>query len=37
MALATSLPPDTASKVAPPLKIDWQDQEWMQSRGERHA
>ncbi|PTU01799.1 1,4-alpha-glucan branching enzyme, partial [Pseudomonas sp. HMWF031] len=28
MALATSLPPDTASKVASPLKIDWQDQEW---------
>ena len=35
MALATSLPPDTASKVASPLKIDWQDQDWMQSRGER--
>ncbi|BCX68466.1 1,4-alpha-glucan branching protein GlgB [Pseudomonas izuensis] len=36
MALATSLPPDTASKVASPLQVDWQDQEWMQSRGERH-
>jgi 1,4-alpha-glucan branching enzyme len=36
MALATSLPPDTASKVASPLKIDWQDQDWMLSRGERH-
>jgi 1,4-alpha-glucan branching enzyme len=29
MALATSLPPDTASKVAAPLQVDWQDQEWM--------
>lgn len=35
MALATQLPPDTASKVASPLKIDWQDQAWMQSRDER--
>ncbi|WP_130905633.1 MULTISPECIES: 1,4-alpha-glucan branching protein GlgB [unclassified Pseudomonas] len=35
MALATSLPPDTASKVAPPLQIDWQDQDWMLSRAER--
>ncbi|KQZ81694.1 1,4-alpha-glucan branching protein GlgB [Pseudomonas sp. Root562] len=35
MALATSLPPDTASKVAPPLHIDWQDQDWMLSRAER--
>ncbi|KAA0980098.1 1,4-alpha-glucan branching protein GlgB [Pseudomonas sp. ANT_H12B] len=36
MALATSLPPDTASKVASPLNIDWQDHAWMQSRGDRH-
>ncbi|WP_336355697.1 1,4-alpha-glucan branching protein GlgB [Pseudomonas granadensis] len=35
MALATSLPPDTASKVASPLQIDWQDQDWMSSRHER--
>lgn len=35
MALATQLPPDTASKVAAPLSIDWQDQDWMQARGER--
>ncbi|WP_460141862.1 1,4-alpha-glucan branching protein GlgB [Pseudomonas sp. S2_E01] len=35
MALATTLPPDTASKVAAPLKIDWQDQQWMQARVER--
>jgi hypothetical protein len=35
MALATSLPPDTASKVAAPLQIDWQDQEWMSGRRER--
>ena len=35
MALATQLPPDTASKVAEPLSIDWQDQAWMQARGER--
>ena len=32
MALATQLPPDTASKVAQPLQVDWQDQAWMQSR-----
>ena len=35
MALATQLPPDTASKVAAPLQVDWQDHEWMQSRVER--
>ncbi|MFP3631693.1 1,4-alpha-glucan branching enzyme, partial [Burkholderia sp. SIMBA_045] len=35
MALATQLPPDTASRVAPPLTIDWRDQEWMLARGER--
>ncbi|MBT2339360.1 MULTISPECIES: 1,4-alpha-glucan branching protein GlgB [Pseudomonas] len=36
VALATRLPPDTASKVAAPLTIDWQDDEWMQQRQERH-
>ncbi|WP_438301736.1 1,4-alpha-glucan branching protein GlgB [Pseudomonas sp. NMS19W] len=35
MALATSLPPDTASKVASPLQVDWQDQGWMTGRRER--
>jgi len=35
VALATQMPPDTASKVASPLKIEWQDDEWMQSRRER--
>ncbi|MBC8996844.1 1,4-alpha-glucan branching protein GlgB [Pseudomonas sp. N40(2020)] len=35
MALATSLPPDTASKVAAPLQVDWQDQDWMNGRRER--
>ncbi|QHF44708.1 1,4-alpha-glucan branching enzyme [Pseudomonas sp. S35] len=36
MALATQLPPDTASKVAPPLQVDWQDHDWMQSRTDKH-
>lgn len=35
VALATQMPPDTASKVASPLKIEWQDDEWMQHRRER--
>ncbi|MFK3798976.1 1,4-alpha-glucan branching protein GlgB [Pseudomonas sp. NPDC088444] len=35
MALATALPPDTASKVAAPLSFDWQDHDWMQARGEK--
>ncbi|WP_285423879.1 1,4-alpha-glucan branching protein GlgB [Pseudomonas sp. efr-133-TYG-103a] len=35
MALATTLPPDTASKVAAPLSFDWQDNDWMQSRGDK--
>ncbi|BBP65938.1 1,4-alpha-glucan branching enzyme GlgB [Pseudomonas sp. Cab53] len=35
VALATRMPPDTASKVASPLKIDWQDDDWMQRRRER--
>ena len=34
MALATQLPPKTASKVASPLAVDWQDQDWMQARGQ---
>ena len=37
MALATTLPPDTASKVSAPLQFEWQDDAWLQSRGERHA
>ena len=34
VALATQLPPDTASRVASPLQVDWQDAAWMQSRAE---
>ena len=37
VALATQLPPDTASKVASRLQIAWQDQDWMQRRGERQS
>ncbi len=37
MALATTLPPDTASKVSAPLQFEWHDNDWLQSRGERHA
>ncbi|KPX55793.1 1,4-alpha-glucan branching enzyme GlgB, partial [Pseudomonas amygdali pv. hibisci] len=36
MALATTLPPDTASKVSAPLQFEWSDQEWLQSRTGRH-
>jgi len=36
MALATQLPPATASKVAKPLSFEWQDSEWMQSRDAKH-
>ena len=36
MALATQLPPDTASKVASPLAVDWQDSAWMEGRAEYH-
>jgi len=32
MALATQLPPETASKVAVPLAVEWQDDAWMQAR-----
>jgi len=35
MALATQLPPDTASKVAAPLQVDWQDHDWMQARADK--
>lgn len=34
VALATQLPPDTASRVASPLTIEWQDSDWMQARAE---
>lgn len=37
VALATQLPPDTASKVASRLQIAWQDQDWMQRRSERQS
>ena len=37
MALATTLPPDTASKVAAPLQFEWQDDAWLQSRADRHG
>ncbi|AIL61322.1 1,4-alpha-glucan branching protein GlgB [Pseudomonas alkylphenolica] len=37
LARATELPPSTASKVAGPLAYDWQDQQWMQERGDRQA
>ncbi|EGH14830.1 glycogen branching enzyme [Pseudomonas savastanoi pv. glycinea str. race 4] len=36
MALATTLPPDTASKVSAPLQFEWNDQEWLRSRTGRH-
>ena len=35
MALSAQLPPDTASTVAAPLNIDWQDADWMHARAER--
>lgn len=37
MALATTMPPDTASKVSAPLQFEWHDNDWLQSRGDRHA
>ncbi|MDY7560113.1 1,4-alpha-glucan branching protein GlgB [Pseudomonas sp. CCC3.2] len=37
VALATQMPPETASVVATPLNHDWQDSNWMQSRGGRHS
>lgn len=36
VALATQLPPDTASRVASPLQVEWQDSAWMQGRAEHH-
>ncbi len=36
MALATTLPPDTASKVLAPLHFDWNDHDWLESRARRH-
>ncbi|MDC6523470.1 1,4-alpha-glucan branching protein GlgB [Pseudomonas syringae] len=36
MALATTLPPDTASKISAPLQFEWSDHEWLQSRADRH-
>ncbi|OUM08599.1 1,4-alpha-glucan branching enzyme [Pseudomonas syringae] len=36
MALATTLPPDTASKISAPLKFEWHDKEWLDSRAARH-
>ncbi|GAB7530152.1 1,4-alpha-glucan branching protein GlgB [Pseudomonas sp. 3A(2025)] len=37
VARATTLPPETASKVAGPLQFEWQDREWMEVRGDFHA
>ncbi|WP_137983731.1 1,4-alpha-glucan branching protein GlgB [Pseudomonas viridiflava] len=36
MALAATLPPDTASKISAPLQFEWSDHEWLQSRADRH-
>ncbi|MBD8494873.1 1,4-alpha-glucan branching protein GlgB [Pseudomonas syringae] len=37
VARATTLPPETASKVAGPLQFEWQDHDWMQERSDLHA
>ncbi|MGV8918140.1 MAG: 1,4-alpha-glucan branching protein GlgB [Pseudomonas sp.] len=37
VALATQMPPETASVVAKPMQFDWQDGNWMEHRGGRHA
>ena len=37
MALCTTLPPDTASRVATPLQFDWQDNDWMGNRAAKHG
>ncbi|MBD1554859.1 1,4-alpha-glucan branching protein GlgB [Pseudomonas typographi] len=34
MALATELPPSTASKVAPPLDYPWNDHDWLEQRNQ---
>ncbi|WP_213880139.1 1,4-alpha-glucan branching protein GlgB [Pseudomonas sp. dw_358] len=37
VALQTELPPATGSRVAKPLHFNWEDQEWLDSRAERHS
>jgi 1,4-alpha-glucan branching enzyme len=37
VARQTEVPPGTASIVAPPPNFRWTDQDWMESRGRRHA
>lgn len=37
VALATAVPPDTASKVAEPLRHAWGDQAWMDKRQAHHS
>ena len=37
VALCTELPPSTASRVAQPLQFQWEDQQWLESRGARHG
>ncbi|MBB3101775.1 1,4-alpha-glucan branching protein GlgB [Azomonas macrocytogenes] len=37
LALATELPPGTASKIAKPLQHQWRDEAWMQQRAARQA
>ncbi|MGX0956365.1 1,4-alpha-glucan branching enzyme [Pseudomonas viridiflava] len=36
MALSTTLPPDTASKVSAPLHFSWNDNHWMETRASLH-
>ncbi|MBV1810246.1 1,4-alpha-glucan branching protein GlgB [Pseudomonas viridiflava] len=36
MALSTTLPPDTASKVSAPLQFNWNDNHWMDTRASLH-
>ena len=37
MARATTLPPDTSSRIEAPLQHEWQDQQWMAERVRRQA
>lgn len=37
MALATEMPPSTASRISGPLQHAWGDQEWLEGREQRHA
>jgi 1,4-alpha-glucan branching enzyme len=37
MALATELPPSTASRISTPLDHQWNDQAWLDSRAGRHG